>query len=35
MILGFAIYGLTGNIGFVFFPLVVRAFGLLAVSSAS
>ena len=30
MILGVAIFGLTGNIGWVFFPLVVRAFGLLA-----
>lgn len=30
MILGAAIFGLTGNIDWVFFPLVVRAFGLLA-----
>ncbi len=30
MILGAAIYAYTGNIGWVFFPLVVRAFGLLA-----
>ncbi len=30
MILGAAIFGLTGRIEWVFFPLVVRAFGLLA-----
>jgi K(+)-stimulated pyrophosphate-energized sodium pump len=30
MILGAAIFGITGNIDWVFFPLVVRAFGLLA-----
>jgi len=30
MILGAAIFGLTDNIDWVFFPLVVRAFGLLA-----
>jgi len=30
MILGFSVYALTGQIGFLFFPLVVRAFGLLA-----
>ncbi len=30
MILGAAIFGLTGSIEWVFFPLVVRAFGLLA-----
>lgn len=30
MILGAAIFGLTNNIDWVFFPLVVRAFGLLA-----
>jgi len=30
MILGFAVYALTGEIGFVFFPLVARALGLLA-----
>ena len=30
MILGAAIYGITGRIEWVFFPLVVRAFGLLA-----
>ncbi|MDW5562663.1 MAG: sodium-translocating pyrophosphatase [Methanomassiliicoccus sp.] len=29
MILGAAIFGITGNIDWVFFPLVVRAFGLL------
>ncbi len=30
MILGFVIYGLTGNIGFVFFPLVARGLGIFA-----
>jgi len=30
MILGFSVYAFTGEIGFVFFPLIARAFGLLA-----
>ncbi|HSV42399.1 MAG TPA: sodium-translocating pyrophosphatase, partial [Methanomassiliicoccales archaeon] len=30
MILGFTIYAISGNIGFVFFPLVARAFGIFA-----
>ncbi len=30
MILGFSVYAATGEVGFVFFPLIVRAFGLLA-----
>ncbi len=30
MILGFVIYGFTGNIGFVFFPLVARGLGIFA-----
>ncbi len=30
MILGFGVYAATGEIGFVLFPLIVRAFGLLA-----
>jgi K(+)-stimulated pyrophosphate-energized sodium pump len=30
MILGFSVYAVTGMVGFVLFPLIVRAFGLLA-----
>jgi K(+)-stimulated pyrophosphate-energized sodium pump len=30
MILGFSVYAVTGEIGFLFFPLIVRALGLLA-----
>ena len=30
MILGFSVYAATGQVGFVFFPLVARAFGLLS-----
>jgi len=30
MILGLSLWGVTGNTGWIFFPLVVRAFGLLA-----
>src|SRR5207302_200336 len=30
MILGVALYSATGNIGWILFPLVVRAFGLIA-----
>jgi len=30
MILGFSVYAATGQVGFVFFPLIVRAFGLIA-----
>ncbi|MDD1771217.1 MAG: sodium/proton-translocating pyrophosphatase, partial [Methanomassiliicoccales archaeon] len=30
MILGFSVYAVTGQVGFVFFPLIARALGLLA-----
>src|SRR5437588_2208527 len=34
MILGVSLYSATGNIGWILFPLVVRAFGLIAAATA-